>query len=84
MFEPEVYRKLMYCIEEITCDVFGIFGAPALIQRPHSDTGEGELCPLAPIVTPLLVMEKLRITGIRIRKNYNKTSFERLNPCSAY
>jgi len=25
MFEPEVFRKQMYCIEEITCDIIGTF-----------------------------------------------------------
>jgi len=28
MFEPEVFRKQMCCIEESTCDTVGIFGAP--------------------------------------------------------
>jgi len=28
MFEPEVYRKQMYCIEEITCVIVGTFRRP--------------------------------------------------------
>jgi len=37
----------MYCIEESTCDVtlLGLFGAPAVIRRPHGDLAPGELCP---------------------------------------
>jgi len=27
MFKPEVFRKQMYCIEESTCDIVGIFDA---------------------------------------------------------
>ena len=41
MFEPEVIRKPMYCIEESTCDIVGsfrrpshLFGAPVVIRRP--------------------------------------------------
>jgi len=25
MFEPEVFRKQMYCFEESTCDIVGTF-----------------------------------------------------------
>jgi len=28
MFEPEVFRKQMYCIEESTCDIIGTFRRP--------------------------------------------------------
>jgi len=28
MFEPEVFRKQMYCIEESTCDISGTFRRP--------------------------------------------------------
>jgi len=28
MFEPEVFRKQMHCIEESTCDTVGLFGEP--------------------------------------------------------
>jgi len=46
MFEPEVFRKQIYCFEDSTCDVVRTFPrAPAFIQRPHSDSGPGELCP---------------------------------------
>jgi len=27
VFEPELFRKQMYCIEESACDIFGRFGA---------------------------------------------------------
>jgi len=43
MFEPEVFRKQMYCIEESTCDIVGTFrrhsqsfGAPIVIWRPRA------------------------------------------------
>jgi len=46
MFAPEFFRKQMCCIEERTCDVtlLGLFGAPAVIQCPRSDSAPGELC----------------------------------------
>jgi len=49
MFEPEVFRKQMYCIEESTCNIVGTFpNPPAIIQRPHCLSEPGELrspCP---------------------------------------
>jgi len=39
VFEPEVFRKQMYCIEESTCDNVGTF------RRSHSDLAPGELFP---------------------------------------
>jgi len=41
MFEPELFRQQMYCIEENTCDIVGTF------RRP------GHCAPLFPLVTPL-------------------------------
>jgi len=29
MFEPELFRKQMYCIDESTCDVLGTFRSPS-------------------------------------------------------
>ena len=48
MFELEVFRKQMYCIEESNSDNVGTFVAPAVIQRSHSDSAPEEFCPLAP------------------------------------
>jgi len=45
MFEAEVFRKQIYCIEEGTCTLLGLFGAS------HSDSVPGELCSLVPLVT---------------------------------
>jgi len=58
MFEPEVFRKQMYCIEESAYDIVGtfrrpcshsapvtLFGAPIVIRRP------GNFVPLPPLVT---------------------------------
>jgi len=47
MFETEVVVKKMYCIEESTCDIFGLFGAPMVTRS------QGNCDPLAPLVTPL-------------------------------
>jgi len=44
MFEPEVFQKQMYCVEESTCDIVGTF------RHSRSDSTSGALCPL---VTPL-------------------------------
>jgi len=34
MFDPEVFRNHVQCIEEITCDIVGTFWRPAVIRRP--------------------------------------------------
>ena len=47
MFEPGVFRKQMYCIEESACDIVETF------RRPHSVSAPGESCP--PSVTPLVI-----------------------------
>jgi len=33
MFEPEVFRKQMYCIDNSAFDIVGTFGAPAETRR---------------------------------------------------
>jgi len=55
VFETEVFRKQMYCIEESTCYVVGTFGALCNDSVPHevirgapSDSAPKELRPLAP------------------------------------
>jgi len=52
MFEPEAFRKDVYCIEKSTCEIVGTlrshrqtFEAPAVIRHPHNDPAPGELCP---------------------------------------
>jgi len=42
LFEPEVCRKQMNCIEESTCDIVGTF------RRPYSDSAPEKLCPPCP------------------------------------
>jgi len=42
MFEPEAFRKQMYCTEESTCGILGTF------RDPCSHSAPGELWPLAP------------------------------------
>ena len=44
MFEPEIFRKQMYCIDENICDIVGT------LWRPHSDSAPGSC---APLVMPL-------------------------------
>ena len=51
MFEPTVFRKQMYYIEEcsLLVTLLGLFGAPIVIRLP------GELCPpLTPLVMPVM------------------------------
>jgi len=44
MFEPEVFRKQMHCIEESTCDIVGTF------RCPHSESAPGNRSPLPTLV----------------------------------
>jgi len=46
MFEPEVFRKQMYCIE-VLVTLLGLFGALIVIRRPGN-------CAPCPFVTPLI------------------------------
>jgi len=49
MFEPEVIRKEIYCIEESTCEIGKTFRRPQLrFGASRSDSAPGELCYLAP------------------------------------
>jgi len=42
MFEPEIFRKQMYCIEESICDIVGAFRRPLQsFSVPHSDWAPG-------------------------------------------
>jgi len=47
MFEPELFWKLIHCIEESTCDILGLFGVPSSDSAPHIDSAPGELRPLS-------------------------------------
>jgi len=72
MFETEVFRKQIYCVEESTCDIFGTFirppqrfGAPAVIWRNHGGSAPGKLCPrYAPVLT-------CRIHSLWLRERHN-------------
>jgi len=48
VFEPEVFRKQLYCIEESTCDIDGTF------KRPSQSFGARGIVPL---VAPLGIMK---------------------------
>ena len=56
MFEPEFFRKQMYCIEESTCDIAGTF------PRPRSDSVPGACVPLAPSLRPCNCGDKYFLT----------------------
>jgi len=47
MFEPELSRKQIHCIEESTYDIFGTFPPPAVIRRPILSRRPGNCAPLA-------------------------------------
>jgi len=74
MFEPEVYRKEMYCTEESTCDIVGTFRRPpqsfsalVVIWCPRSDSVPGELRPLDPgLVTPLATTDLRQVKVQRL------------------
>jgi len=53
MFEPEVFRKQMYCSEKSAYDNFVTFYPSAVIRLPG-------IVPLAPLVTTLVVCNKNR------------------------
>jgi len=53
MFEPEVFRKQMYSIEESTCDIFGTFRRPVIIWRPAN---------YAPLLTPCTLANNLPVS----------------------
>jgi len=53
MFEPEVFRKQIYCIKEGTCDIVVTCRRP-----PRSDSAPEELCP--PRYTPGLQLMILK------------------------
>jgi len=48
MFEPELFRKQIHCIEESTCEIFGTFRHPRSDSAPHIDSVPGELGPPCP------------------------------------
>jgi len=52
MFEPEVFRKQMYCLEKsrLHVTVLGLIGAPAVIRHPILIRRPDNY---APLVTPL-------------------------------
>ena len=60
IFESEVFRRQMYCIEEFTCDIVGTFrrprsqSAPPQYFSPPEWFGARVITPPLPLVTPLL------------------------------
>jgi len=53
MFEFEVFRKQMYCIEENTCDIIRTFRRlPQLFGVPIVIRGPGNCAPLVPPLYP--------------------------------
>jgi len=64
MFEPEVFRKQMYFIEESTCDIVGTFRSPEVIRGPRN------CAPLAPVVATCVLLWACCV-------HYSQTSFIR-------
>jgi len=73
MFEPEVFRKQMCCIEERICNIT----TPAVIRRPHSDWRPGNCAPhCPPSLRPWCIMHSGRnFTWSRNRKQWKKFRF---------
>ena len=62
MFEPDVIRKQMHCIEESACDIVGTFWRPrndsapiAVFQRPRVIRRPWNCAHSTSLVTPLLI-----------------------------
>jgi len=51
MFEPKVFRKQMYCIEESTCDIVGPFRRPHVNSAPPCWFSARGIVP--PLIKPL-------------------------------
>ena len=66
MFEPELFRKQIYCIEEIYWRTF--CPPPAVIRCPHSDLSPGKLCPPCPfnLLRPCVRCQNVTGSGNRI------------------
>ena len=47
------YGSKLTVLKEVFVTLLDIFGAPAVIRRPHGDSAPGELLPLHPLVTTL-------------------------------
>jgi len=62
MFEPEVFRKQIYGIEEKTCDIAETFRRPTVIRR----TGH-----CAALVTPPGVTLRIKVRSCEIRRALN-------------
>jgi len=54
MFEPEVFRKQMYCFKNSAYDIVVAFWSPAVIRRP------GDCSTLPSLVTSLVLFNKNR------------------------
>jgi len=58
MLEPEVFRKQIH-LKKILVTSLGLFGVPAMVRRPHSDSAPGELFPPCPLATPLYATDNV-------------------------
>ena len=74
LFETEVVRKQMRCIEKSTCDIVGTFRHPSLpLGAPRSDWRPGNNGPLAPLVTLLRQLPpKVGKLRVRAAEDYRK------------
>jgi len=65
MFETEVVVKKICCIEESTCDIFGLFGAPRIDLAPPWRLGAWGTVPLLlrPCIWPSVTVAR-RVTRV--------------------
>ena len=84
MVKSEFFRRQIYCIEKTTCDIVGTFrclqqqfGAPAVIQHPHSELAPGELCsPCPPCYTPVCELYFSVVTNRELSKTAKHSVFK--------
>jgi len=54
VFQPEIFRNQMYCLEEITCDIVGTLRRPrSHSAAPQRYGARGIVPPLPHVLTPL-------------------------------
>ena len=73
-FEPEVFQKQIYCIEESSCQIVGTF------RRPHSNSSPEELCPPCPLLRPCPAVVKYNSHIIKY-ENFLAYFMRILNSC---
>ena len=68
MFEPDVFRKQIYCIEESTCDIVGTIRRPPQVLGAHC-SGIAPPCPLR-YALGLIVQNRQAVQSTRRSLNW--------------